>query len=83
MLKQVTTTEATILLITGAIVGGVLVATQAPVWTAYVAVALAGIVWGVLLARRWRGGEQAREPKPDAPRPEPTAHVPARVGGHR
>jgi hypothetical protein len=85
MLKQVTTTEATVLLIAGAIIGGILVVTQAPVWAAFVVVAIAGVVWGILLARRSRGDGHLREhdPTPDSPRPEHAPRDLARVGSHR
>jgi hypothetical protein len=85
MLKHVTTTEAIALLVAGVILGGILVATQAPVWTAFLAVVAAGVVFAILSARRSRGDYQRREhgPNPDAPRPERASRDLARVGSSR
>ena len=72
MLKHIGKREAIALLVAGAVVGLLLVAAQAPVWTVYVSVAVAAIVYAVLNARRWRSDYRPREddPNPTGPHPE-------------
>ena len=63
MLKQITSPEVAVPLLLAAVVGAVLVVADAPIWTAYAAVVVLGIVYGVLLARRLRR-EHRRERAP-------------------
>jgi Ca2+/Na+ antiporter len=83
MLRRIRRTEAVVLLAAGAAVGAILVAIQVPVWSVYVAVAVAAIVYAVVTARRSRGDYRSREdePKPNAPHPERASL--ARAGGPR